>query len=184
MHLVRPSRASRAASTSPARSARGKTLPPASTFVATPSASNRSTTASGPRAARAEWRKRPWSPKASTMPRRSVAWVRLQRVPPERRIFARLRPLFQQERPAAALGRTAGGHQPRRSPAHDDHIPRRHTAIIYEGAVLCEAHEQNEAAIRAPAVRHTTNKARAETQRRRGGKIRGGRVRRRTLARL
>ena len=52
---------------------------------------------------------------------------------------SRLGPFFQQERFPAALGRTARRHQPRRSPAHDHHIPRRHKGIIHEGTIFRES---------------------------------------------
>ncbi len=79
-----------------------------------------------PRAARAECRKRPVGPKASTMPRASVAWVRLQRVPPERRIFtpgSRFLSSRMVLRPRWAA--RAAGHQSRRPAADDCHVPRR-----------------------------------------------------------
>ena len=76
-----------ASRTSAARSLAGNTFPPGSTLSARPRPRTDRRPACGPSAARAECRNRPLGPKASTMPRASVAWVRLQRVPPERRIL-------------------------------------------------------------------------------------------------
>ena len=107
-HLIR------ASSTWRARRLAGKTLPPGSTSVRTPSASNSSTSCRGPKAASAEWRNRPFGPNAMTIPRASVAWVRLQWPPPEIRILTPGRRFFSSSsvrRPRAAARQAA------RSPA-------------------------------------------------------------------
>src|SRR5207244_2832546 len=61
--------------------------PVSSTLVAMPSALKKSMVSWTPKAANEECRNRPPGPNASTMPRLSVAWVMLQRVPPDMRIL-------------------------------------------------------------------------------------------------
>ena len=128
---LRRSRRSKAASTSAARSLAGKTLPPGSTLVGTPSASNRSTTSWGPRRLRAEWRNRPCGPKASTMPLLvgGVGQV-AARAARQEDLHARLAVLLQQQRASPPLGRARGGHQSRRSRTYHDDIPLNHPCLL------------------------------------------------------
>ena len=121
--------ASNAASTSPARLLAGNILPVGSTFVLTPSASIRSTKRWGLSAARAEWRNGPCSANAATIPRASAACVRLQREPPDMRIW----PRNVVSSPTGACGGRAGPHRLAAinpaAQAHDyNHIP--HSSML------------------------------------------------------
>ena len=70
------------------------------------------------------------------MPRLSVAWVMLQRVPPDMRILTPALRFFSRAARAAAL-RGAGRHQARGAGADDDHVPYiAHSARFYNIADL------------------------------------------------